>query len=115
MTAREFFRAPLEGKVSPSRVFWIYGVLASLVISALGVLLPPDPRVGRLFVMAELFWTLYVIVAQYRSAVLCRTPARARWLRIGCVISFFLLPFVAYIELSGALDSEMSQLDGLGL
>ena len=115
MTLQEFIRAPLEGRTSPSRVFWLYGVVGSLIYSAAGLLLPPVLVIGRLYTLGGLLLTLYVIVASYRSAVLCRTPARARWLRISCVVSFLLLPLFAYLELSGTFGSDLSQIDALGL
>jgi hypothetical protein len=37
----------------------------------------------------------------------------ARFVRVSCVISLALLPLLTYAELSGVLDSEMSQLDQL--
>ena len=115
MTFREFIYAPLEGRTSPSRVFWLYGMVGSLVYSALGLLLPPGARVGRLYTLGGLLLSLYVIVATYRCAVLCRTPTRAYWVRVSCIVSFMLLPVFAYLEFSGALSSDLSQLDALGL
>lgn len=115
MSLREFVRAPLEGRVSPSRVFWLYGGLGSLVYALLGLLLPPNLVIGRLYSFGGLLLTLYVIVATYRCAKNCRTPARARWVRISCVVSFWLLPVMAYLEFSGALGTDLSQLDALGL
>ncbi len=115
MTLGEFIRAPLEGRVSPSRVFWLYGGLGSLLYSCLGFLVPLDLVVGRLYSIGGLLLTLYVIVATYRCAKNCRTEARARWVRIGCVISFLLLPVMAYLEFSGALSSDLTQIDALGL
>jgi hypothetical protein len=115
MSLGEFVRAPLEGRVSPSRVFWLYGGLGSLLYSLLGLLFPPDLLLGRLYTLGGLLLTLYVIVATYRCAKNCRTPARARWVRISCVISFVLLPVFAYLEFSGALSTDLSQIDALGL
>ena len=75
----EFLRAPLEGRESPSRVFWLYGALGSLLYSCLGFLVPPEFVVSRLYSIGGLLLTLYVIVATYRCAKNCRTEARARW------------------------------------
>ncbi len=115
MTVREFIRAPLEGRISPSRVFWLYGALGSVLYGCLGLLVPSDLLLGRLYSLGGLFLTLYVIVATHRCAKNCRTQARARWVRISCVISFLLLPVLAYLEFSGALSSDLSQIDALGL
>jgi len=35
--------------------------------------------------------------------------------RISCVLSLLLLPVLTYVELSGALSSDLSQLDQLNL
>jgi hypothetical protein len=37
----------------------------------------------------------------------------ARFVRVSCVISMLLLPVLTYMELSGAFDSELSQLEQL--
>jgi hypothetical protein len=45
----------------------------------------------------------------------CRTEAMARFVRVSCVLSVLLLPVLTYFELTGALRTDLSQLDQLNL
>lgn len=99
---------PLQGKTSLSRVFWGYGLLGSLLVSAIGLFID----VGNEFVMRAystfgLLFSLYVAIATYRCASNCRSKSVATLARISAVISLVALPFMAYFAysgLSGALD-----------
>jgi hypothetical protein len=114
MSIRTFIEAPLQGKTSVSRVFWLYGVVGSLVYSALEFLIDPgNSWLLRVYTLGGALLSLYVIVATYRCAVNCRTPGMARFVRVSCVVSLLLLPVLTYLELSGALSSDLSQLDQL--
>jgi surface polysaccharide O-acyltransferase-like enzyme len=113
-TISEFFRAPLEGKLSVSKVFVVYGLLGSLVYGCLEFFINPlNSFVMRLYTLGGCFYSGYVIVGTYQCAVNCKTAGMARFVRVSCVISLALLPLLTYAELSGVLDSEMSQLDQL--
>ncbi len=113
-TVAQFFRAPLEGSLSVSRVFVLYGVVGSLVYGCLGFLINPgNALLLRAYTIGGAAYSAYVIVGTYRCAANCKTPLTARFVRISCVISLLLLPLLTYVELSGALDSEMSQLEQL--
>jgi hypothetical protein len=116
MSIRSFIEAPLQGKASVSRVFWLYGVVGSLVYSSLEFLIDPgNAALLRAYTLGGALFTLYVIVGTYRCAVNCRSPGMARFVRVSCVISLLLLPFITYLELSGALSTDLSQLEALGL
>jgi hypothetical protein len=113
MGIKEFFEAPLQGKVSVSRVFWLYGVVGSLIYGLLEFLIDPgNVFVTRLYSIGGLLLTVYVIVATYRCAINCKTAWMAKLVRISCIASLVLLPVFAYLELSGALslDSALQQL-----
>jgi hypothetical protein len=113
-TIAQFFRAPLEGKLSVSRVFVIYGVVGSLLYGCLEFVIDPFNAFWmRAYTIGGFLYSVYVILGTYRCAVNCKTPRMARFVRVSCVISLLLLPFLTYMELSGALDSELSQLDEL--
>jgi hypothetical protein len=116
MSIRAFIEAPLQGKTSVSRVFWLYGIVGSLLYSALGFLIDPgNAGLLRAYTLGGALLTLYVIVATYRCAVNCRTAGMARFVRVSSVISLLLLPVITYLELSGAFSTELSQLDQLNL
>jgi hypothetical protein len=113
-TITQFFRAPLQGKLSVSRVFWLYGVVGSLLYGCLEFIIDPsNVFLMRLYAIGGFLYSAYVIVATYRCAVNCKTESMARFVRISCVISLLLLPVLTYLELSGALDSDLSQLEQL--
>jgi hypothetical protein len=105
MSLRAFLTEPLQGKTSPSRVFWLYGVLGSVLLSALGLFLDPgNAIVMRLYIVFSYLFTVYVLLATYRCARNCRSMAVARFVRVSAIISLLALPFIAYLEFSGALD-----------
>jgi len=116
MSIRSFIEAPLQGKTSVSRVFWLYGIVGSLLYSALEFLIDPGNTVLlRIYTLGGALLSLYVIVGTYRCAVNCRSPGMAKFVRVSCVISLLLLPVFTYLELSGALSTDLSQIDRLGL
>ena len=114
MTPAQFVQAPLKGELSVSRVFWLYGVLGSLVYGLLEFFI--DPANGfliRLYTVGAYAYSAYVIVGTYRCAVNCRTAGMARFVRISAIVSLILLPVFMYFELSGAFDGELSQFQQL--
>ena len=117
MGIKEFFEAPLQGKVSVSRVFWLYGVVGSLIYGLLEFLIDPgNVFLMRLYSIGGLILTVYVILATYRSAVTCKSPWMAKLVRISCIASLALLPLFAYWDFSGALsvDGVLKQLGNTG-
>jgi hypothetical protein len=112
----QFFRDPLEGKLSVSRVFVVYGIVGSLVYGCLEFIIDPlNSFLMRLYIIGGTLYSAYVIAATYRCAVNCKTLRMARFVRVSCIVSMLLLPVITYAELSGALDSEVSQLEQLTL
>jgi hypothetical protein len=100
-------RDPLQGKTSLGRVFWLYGVLGSVLYGALEVFLDPgNEAIMRAYVIGGLIFSIYVTVAN------CRSPALARVVRVSAVISLLLLPVIAYLDLTGALDVALTSLSG---
>jgi hypothetical protein len=110
----QFFRAPLEGKLSVSRVCAVYGILGSLLYGCLELIIDPfNSFMMRAYTIGGVLYSAYVIVGTYRCAVNCKTARMARFVRASCIISLVLLPVLTYVELNGALDSELSQLEQL--
>jgi hypothetical protein len=106
-------RDPLQGKTSLGKVFWRYGILGSLLVSATGLLLDPENRpLMRMYAVFGLVFSIYVTVATYRCAGNCRSAGLARFVRVSAIISLAAIPLFAYLEISGALDLALIRLQG---
>jgi hypothetical protein len=104
VTITEFVKQPLEGKTSPSRVFWLYGVLGSLLYGSLELFLNPENTiVMRAYTILGLIFTVYVIVGSYRCAQNCKTAWAARATRVGAIVLLLLLPLLVYLDLTGSV------------
>jgi hypothetical protein len=116
MGIKEFFEAPLQGKMTVSRVFWLYGIVGSLVYGLFEFLIDPgNVFLMRLYSIGGLLYTAYVIVATQRSAVNCKSQRMASFVRISCIASLLILPLFAYLELTGALSFDIAGLEQLEL
>jgi hypothetical protein len=104
MSIVEFFKQPLEGKTSLSRVFWLYGVLGSLLIGCVELFLDAgNLLVIRVYSVLGLLYSVYATVGLYRCAKNSPSPFMARMARIGAVLTLLLLPVLAYLDLTGSL------------
>lgn len=113
MTLAEFLKEPLEGKTSLGRVIWLYGILGSLLFGSIELFLNPENQfVMHFYTILGLIFSIYVTLATYRCAKNARSPFVARFVRVCAVISLILLPVLAYLELSGALDRMLAGLLG---
>ncbi len=102
---------PLQGKISLSRVFWLYGVLGSFLVMALGLVFDSSNAWAmRLYTVFGLIFSIYVTVATYQCAANCGSKFVTQLVRVSAVISLVLLPLFAYWELSGGLDLALSTL-----
>ena len=109
-TISQLLHDPLEGKLSVPRVFVVYGIVGSLSYGCLEFFIDPSNSFAlRAYTVGGFLYSAYVIVGTYRCAVNCKTPRMARFVRVSCIVSLLLLPVLTYLELSGALDSELSQ------
>ncbi len=104
----------MEGKLSVSRVFVVYGILGSLLYGCLEFFINPlNSFAMRLYTIGGFLYSAYVIVATYRCAINCKTRRMAQFVRISCIVSLVLLSFLTYMDLNGTFESELSQLDQL--
>lgn len=105
---------PLQGKTSLSRVFWIYGALGSVVVSALGLFIDAASAVTlNVYWLLSLMFSLYVTIATYRCAGNCRSPLMTRLVRVSTLASVILiLPLFAYLYFTGALAALLSLMPG---
>ena len=104
---------PLRGKTSLTKVFWLYGVLGSILVSAIGLVIEPSNVFAmRVYTLFGLLFSVYVTIATYQCAGNCGSKSLAQFVRISAVISLVLLPVLAYLELTGALDLALANLSG---
>jgi hypothetical protein len=95
---------PLRGKTSLGRVIGWYGIVGSLVYSALGLLIDVESdRAMRAYTIGGLIFSVYVTIATYRCAASMRSSFGRNLVRISALLSLALLPLLAYLALSGAL------------
>jgi hypothetical protein len=113
MNLGSFLKEPLQGKTSLSKVFWLYGLLGSLLVSALGLAIDPGNDLAtRVYLGFSLLFGVYVSVATYRCASNCRSKFIARLARISAVASLVALPVLAYLYFSGAIGVALVTLGG---
>jgi hypothetical protein len=99
-------KEPLEGKTSLAKVFWVYGVLGSVAVSAIGLLFDPGNELARrAYVVIGLVFSVYVTIATYQCGVNCRSKAMTRFARISAIITLILLPVLAYLDFTGAIGA----------
>ena len=96
-----------------TKVFWVYGILGSILVSAVGLVFDPGNLFAmRFYILFGLLFSLYVTVATYRCAGNCQSKSLARLVRISAAISLVALPVFAYLEFTGALDVAFSDMGG---
>jgi len=108
-----FLKDPLHGKTSLSKVFWLYGLLGSVLVSALGSAVDPGNSFAmRTYMAFGFLFSVYVTVATYRCASNCQSKFLARLARISAVVSLVALPVLAYLYYSGAIGVALVTLSG---
>ena len=108
-----FLYEPLQGKTSLAKVFWLYGLVGSILVSAVGLAVDPgNEPATRLYTAFGLIFSVYVTVATYRCASNCRSKSLARLARISAVASLVMLPVLAYLYFSGAIGAALATLGG---
>jgi hypothetical protein len=104
---------PLQGKTSLSKVFWLYGLVGSILVSAIGLAVDPGNEfVMRVYIVFGLLFSVYVTVATYQCAGNCQSKFLARFVRLSAIISLLALPVFAYLEFTGALDLAFKTVSG---
>jgi len=95
---------PLRGKTSVGRVVGWYGIVGSLVYSALGLFIDVEnDRAMKVYTIGGLIFTVYVTIATYQCAASMRTSFGRNLVRVSALLSLALLPVFAWLALSGAL------------
>ena len=113
MSVGSFLMEPLRGKTALSKVFWLYGLLGSILVSAFGLVFDPGNELEmRAYTVFGLLFSVYVTVATYQCASNWQSKFLARLARISAVISLVALPVLAYLYFSGALDVALTTLSG---
>jgi hypothetical protein len=110
---RAFLIEPLQGKTSLTKIFWLYGVLGSLLLSAIGIVVDPGSKfVTGTYGVIGLLFSVYVTVATYRCADNCGSKILASFIRFSAVISLILIAIFAYLDFTGAVDQLLSTMGG---
>jgi len=113
MSRISFMTEPLRGKTSLAKVFWLYGLLGSVLVSAVGLAVDPaNELAARVYTAFGLLFSVYVSIATYRCASNCRSKFLARLARISAVASLVMLPVLAYLYFSGAIGVALVTLRG---
>jgi hypothetical protein len=113
MSVGSFLLEPLRGRTSLSKVFWLYGLLGSVLVSAIGLAFDAGNEAAmRTYMVLSLLFTVYVTVATYRCASNCQSKFLARLARISAVASLMMLPVFAYLYFSGAIGVALVTLRG---
>jgi hypothetical protein len=101
-----FLTDPLQGNLSLTKVFWLYGVVGSLIYGALELFLDPSNSVVMgIYVIGGLLLSVYVSVATFRCAKNCRSKFWTLMAQASAVLSLILLPYLTYLELTGGFSS----------
>jgi hypothetical protein len=99
-----FITDPIRGTAPIGRVIWLYGLAGSLIYSAFGLLIDPAAEGAlRIYTIGGLLYTLYVTIATYRCAASVKSPFLRQLTRVSALVTLLLLPFLAYLSLSGVL------------
>jgi hypothetical protein len=89
---------PLRGRTPLWKVTWLYSFGGSILYSALGVFIPAGSSVAiRLFTIGGLILGVFQLVALWQCAYNCRSRFIGNFVRGSVVVSFLLLPLVAYV------------------
>jgi hypothetical protein len=101
---------PLRGKTTLGRVIGWYGIVGSLLYSALGLFIDVESeRAMRAYTLGGFIFTVYVTIATYRCAASLQSSFGRNFVRVSALLSLALIPLLAYLAFSGALT-----LTGLG-
>jgi len=107
-------KEPLQGKTSLARVFWIYGVLGSVLVSAMGLFIDlGNEFLMQAYTLFGVAFTVYVTLATYKCAGNCQSKVMAQFVRVSTLVSVIvILPIFAYLYFTGALGAAVATLGG---
>ncbi|HEY3655995.1 MAG TPA: hypothetical protein VGL34_13600 [Steroidobacteraceae bacterium] len=113
MAVGAFLTDPLRGKTPLARVFWVYGLLGSILYSAIGLALDPGNEfVMGVYTVLGLAFSIYVTVATYLCAGNCQSKFLTQFVRLSTIISVVVvLPLFAYLYFTGALSLALGSLE----
>jgi hypothetical protein len=95
---------PIRGETPLARVIWLYGIVGSLIYSALELLIDPEHAAAeRIYTIGGFAYTVYLTIATYRCAARLESPFWRTLTRWSALATLALLPFLLYLSLSGAL------------
>lgn len=103
---------PLVGRTSFGAAVWGYGLLGSLIYTALGLFVDAGSASAmRLYSIGGFLYSIYATVAVYQCAHNARSRFVAVCARVSAVLWLILLLVGAYLYASGAFDGLLSSLE----
>ena len=105
MNIETFLKEPLQGKTSLSRVFWLYGVVGSILYGSIELFLNPGKPMGHAD-LCDRRSSRHGLrhrrhISMRRELQIAGGGADRR--AISAVISLLLLPVLAYLDFTGTL------------
>jgi len=100
---------PLTGRTSLSAAVWGYGLLGSLIYSALGLFIDVGSTgLLRIYTIGGFLYSVYATVAVYQCAHNSRSRLVALLARISAILSLGVLLLFGYLYATGAFDGLLS-------
>jgi hypothetical protein len=101
MSFPQSLREPLQGRTSLRKVFWLYGLAASLVYGVLGLAVPAGSVMAAgVYLVVGIILGIYQLIALWQCAFNGRSRAVGVLVRISVVASVLLTPVIVYVMMT---------------
>jgi len=94
---------PLRGETTLWKVAWLYSFVGGGILQIVALLMVKAGASIQVTALVCLGYGSYVTVAVYRCAGNCPWPFFGRLVRLCALISLLIVPFAAYLILTGAV------------
>jgi hypothetical protein len=93
---------PLRGVTPLWKVAVLYSIVGGGILGLfIQIAMPAEPSASRIYGLVSLMFGAYITIATYRCAANCGSPELARLVRLCAGLSLALLPFMAYLLVTG--------------
>jgi hypothetical protein len=101
MSFPQNLREPLQGRTSLRKVFWLYGLAASIVYGVLGLAVPAGSVVAAgVYLVGGIILGIYQLIALWQCAFNGRSRSVGVLVRISVVASVLLIPVIVYVMMT---------------
>lgn len=91
-------REPLQGRTSLRRVFWLYGVGASLAYTLVGLAVPSGGAAAAgLYLLGGSILGIYQLIALWQCAYNGRSRFIGMMVRVSVIVSILFIPVLVYV------------------